>query len=227
VVVGADGRHSRVARAVQPRQYHERPRLLGGYYAYWSGLGMDSRFETYVRANKGDIEGNFLKMLELAPSFAERVAAAKRETRFVGTAVPNYFRKPFGPGWALVGDAGYNRDFITAQGMHDAFRDAELLATALDETFSGARPFAAAMSDYQATRDTHASWRRWSPHQRSCSSCWWASAATRKPWTPSPGSTPASSHQPSSSATDQRGSGGRSGSTSGSSKAPTRLRIST
>ena len=55
--------------------------------------------------------------------------ARRRETRFVGTAVPNFFRKPYGPGWALVGDAGYNKDFITAQGINDAFRDAELCAT--------------------------------------------------------------------------------------------------
>ena len=73
--------------------------------------------------------------------------AATREARFVGAAVPNYFRKPFGPGWALVGDAGYNKDFITAQGIQDAFRDAELCATALDETFSGARPFDVAMGE--------------------------------------------------------------------------------
>ena len=45
--------------------------------------------------------------------------------------MPNFFRKPYGPGWALVGDAGYNKDFITAQGITDAFRDAELCATAL------------------------------------------------------------------------------------------------
>ena len=77
------------------------------------------------------------RSLEIAPAFAERVRGAKREERFVGTAVPQYFRKPFGPGWALVGDAGYNKDFITAQGIHDAFRDAELCATALDEAFAG------------------------------------------------------------------------------------------
>jgi 2-polyprenyl-6-methoxyphenol hydroxylase-like FAD-dependent oxidoreductase len=64
----------------------------------------------------------------------------------------NWFRKPYGPGWALVGDAGY-KDSITAQGIHDAFRDAELCATALDEAFSGGRPFDAAMGGYQATRD--------------------------------------------------------------------------
>jgi 2-polyprenyl-6-methoxyphenol hydroxylase-like FAD-dependent oxidoreductase len=180
VVVGADGRHSRVARAVGPEQYHEKPPLLCGYYSYWSGLPMGGRFETWVRpdrafaawpthddltlviggwpyaeleANRDDIEGNFLAMLELAPAFAERLRAATRQARFVGTAVPNYFRRPYGPGWALVGDAGYNKDFITAQGMHDAFRDAELCATALDQAFSGARPFEAAMADYQSTRD--------------------------------------------------------------------------
>jgi 2-polyprenyl-6-methoxyphenol hydroxylase-like FAD-dependent oxidoreductase len=180
VVVGADGRHSHVARAVGPEQYHERPRLLCGYYSYWSGLAMDGRFETWVRpdrgfaawpthddltlviggwpyaeleANRDDVEGNFLAMLEMAPAFAARLRAATREERFVGTAVPNYFRRPYGPGWALVGDAGYNRDFITAQGMHDAFRDAELCATALDEAFSGTRAFEDAMADYQLTRD--------------------------------------------------------------------------
>jgi 2-polyprenyl-6-methoxyphenol hydroxylase-like FAD-dependent oxidoreductase len=180
VVVGADGLHSLVARAVRPEQYHEKPQLLAGYYTYWSGLPMHGRFETWVRqargfaawptnddltvviggwpfaefeANKRDIEGNYMKMLELAPEFAERVRAATREARFVGTAVPNWFRKPYGPGWALVGDAGYNKDFITGHGMHDAFRDAELCAAALDQAFTGARPFEAAMGDYQATRD--------------------------------------------------------------------------
>jgi 2-polyprenyl-6-methoxyphenol hydroxylase-like FAD-dependent oxidoreductase len=62
-------------------------------------------------------------------------------------------RKPYGPGWALVGDAGYNRDFITGQGIMDAFHDAELCAVALDKAFSGAQPFDAAMSEYQRARD--------------------------------------------------------------------------
>jgi 2-polyprenyl-6-methoxyphenol hydroxylase-like FAD-dependent oxidoreductase len=69
--------------------------------------------------------------------------------------VPNFFRKPFGPGWALVGDAGYTKDFITAQGIADAFRDAELCTTALDETFSGVCSFETAMARYQITRDQH------------------------------------------------------------------------
>ena len=72
-------------------------------------------------------------MFDLAPEFAERVRGARREAPFAGAAVPNFFRKPYGPGWALVGDAGYNKDPITAQGISDAFRDAELLR-------DGARP---------------------------------------------------------------------------------------
>jgi 2-polyprenyl-6-methoxyphenol hydroxylase-like FAD-dependent oxidoreductase len=180
VVVGADGRHSLVARAVQPPQYDEKPPLLCAYYTYWSGLPMHGRFETYVRPERGiaawpthddltvviagwpfaefeeikrDIEGAYHAALDLAPAFAERVRAATRRERFAGAAVPNYFRTPYGPGWALVGDAGYNKDFITAQGIQDAFRDAELCASALDEAFSGARTFEAAMGEYQSTRD--------------------------------------------------------------------------
>jgi 2-polyprenyl-6-methoxyphenol hydroxylase-like FAD-dependent oxidoreductase len=182
VVIGADGLRSLVAATVQPEQYLDKPQLLCGYYSYWSGLPTNGRFETYIRAgrgfaatathdgltmvvggwpfaefaaNKSDIEGNYRKVFEQAPEFAARIDAATCEARVIGMAVPNYFRKPYGPGWALVGDAGYNKDFITAQGISDAFRDAELCATALDETFSGARSFAQALGEYHGTRDQH------------------------------------------------------------------------
>jgi len=182
LVIGADGRYSVVAEAVRPEQYNERPPLLAAYYTYWSDLPIDGRFETYVRArrgfaaapthdgltltvggwphaeferNKKDVEGNFLKMFDLAPEFAERVRGAKRAAPFAGAAVTNYFRKPYGPGWTLVGDAGYNKDPITAQGISDAFRDAEHCAMALDQTFTGARSFDDAMSECQRARDQH------------------------------------------------------------------------
>ncbi|MGH2759966.1 MAG: oxidoreductase, partial [Actinomycetota bacterium] len=162
--------------------YHDAPPILCGYYTYWSNFPHDGCFEVHARpergwavmptnddltlivggwpiaefeANRHDVEGNYMKMFELEPEFAERVRGAKREARFVGTNVANYFRKPFGPGWALVGDAGYNKDFITAQGITDAFRDAELCANALDEAFTGARSFEEAMGSYQRTRDEH------------------------------------------------------------------------
>lgn len=182
VVVGADGRHSVVAEKVRAERYDERPPLLAPYYTYWSGLPMDGRFETYVRphrgfaaapthdgltliiagwpyaefeANKKEVERSYLAALSFAPEFAERVRRAKRVERFAGTPVPNFFRKPYGPGWALVGDAGYVKDPITAQGILDAFRDAERCVSALDQAFGGARPFDEAMRDYQRDRDTH------------------------------------------------------------------------
>jgi flavin-dependent dehydrogenase len=183
VVVGADGLHSLVARAVTPEHYREKPPLEASYYSYWSGLPMNGRFEAYDRGdrawaawptnddltlvivgwpyaefevNKTDVEGHYLKAFERAPAFEERIRAATREERFLGAAVPNFFRKPSGPGWALVGDAGYNKDFITAQGITDAFRDAELCTNAIDESFSGTRTFDAAMRAYQSSRDEHA-----------------------------------------------------------------------
>jgi 2-polyprenyl-6-methoxyphenol hydroxylase-like FAD-dependent oxidoreductase len=167
VVVGADGLHSLVAKAVRPEPYHERPPLQAGYYTYWRGLPVHGRFEAYDHGgrawaawpthddltlvvvswpfdeydtNKRDVERHYLETLKRAPAFADRVRAATREDRFLGTAVPNFFRKPFGPGWALVGDAGYNRDFLTAQGISDAFRDADRCAEALCEWLSGPPP---------------------------------------------------------------------------------------
>jgi 2-polyprenyl-6-methoxyphenol hydroxylase-like FAD-dependent oxidoreductase len=182
VVVGADGLRSSVARAVGAEPYREKAPLLAAYYSYWSELPMEGRFESYSRphrafaawptndgltlviagwpfsefeSKKADIERHFLEVIDLAPAFANRLRRGRREERFAGMVVPGYFRRPFGPGWALVGDAGYCKDFITAQGIQDAFRDAELCVRALDETLSSRRPFEKAMADYQAARDEH------------------------------------------------------------------------
>jgi flavin-dependent dehydrogenase len=179
VVIGADGRNSHLVRAVQPRQYGDKPMLQWSYYTYWSNLPVDG-FEVFIRPDRGfaaaatndgltmlvvgwpyaessaykaDVEANYLKTLELAPELAARLRGATREERFAGGAVPNFFRTPFGPGWALVGDAGYNKDPITAQGIPDAFHDAELCAAALDAFFSGRRTFDDAMGEYHRTRD--------------------------------------------------------------------------
>jgi 2-polyprenyl-6-methoxyphenol hydroxylase-like FAD-dependent oxidoreductase len=183
VVIGADGRYSRVAAAVRAEQYNEKPPLLAAYYTYWSGLPVDGRFETYIlpyrgfaaapthdaltlviagwpyaefEANKSDVERHYLDVLALVPAFAERLRGARREAAFAGAALPNFFRKPYGPGWALVGDAGYNKDPITAQGIKDAFLDAERGVRALDEFFNGRRSYDEAMADYQRDRDQQA-----------------------------------------------------------------------
>jgi len=81
-----------------------------------------SQFE----ANRADYERHYMKTFELAPGFAERVSGAARETRFQGTRIWRAcFRKPYGAGWALVGDAGYHKDPITALGIA-AWRPPEL-----------------------------------------------------------------------------------------------------
>jgi 2-polyprenyl-6-methoxyphenol hydroxylase-like FAD-dependent oxidoreductase len=88
-----------------------------------------------------------------APELEDRLARAippAKLHRFPGR--PGHLRQPWGPGWALVGDAGYFKDPITAHGLTDALRDAELLARAVIE---GARhgDGDAALAGYGATRD--------------------------------------------------------------------------
>ena len=129
------------------------------YYSYFSGVPL-AGIEVYLRpgermhinfptnddlsciaiqapiagfpAFRADIEGNFFRAIARTPQLAERVRAGRREERWYGTAdLANFFRTPHGPGWALVGDAGYHKDPVTAQGITDAFRDAELLAEAV------------------------------------------------------------------------------------------------
>ena len=180
IVIGADGLRSFVARSVAAPVYNLTPALTCTYYTYWGDVPVKGS-ELYPRPDRmiiaaptndgltitiaywpqadfhrvrADIEGNFMAVLDLAPGLAERVRAGKRAERFRGTAdLPNLFRQPHGPGWALVGDAGYHKDPILALGITDAFRDAELLAGALDAGFSGRQPQAEALAAYQRQRD--------------------------------------------------------------------------
>jgi flavin-dependent dehydrogenase len=177
VVIGADGAHSRVAHDVGADRYHRKPVLAVAYYSYWSGIPVADAgwairprrgygaFPTNDRLTmllaawpytefqkvKQDIESNYLQALRLV--FGDRFDGARREERVVGGRVANQFRTPYGPGWVLVGDAGYLKDPVTAQGITDAFHDAELCAAALEQSFSGTRSFDDAMADYQRRRD--------------------------------------------------------------------------
>ncbi|MCW5853570.1 MAG: FAD-dependent monooxygenase [Anaerolineae bacterium] len=180
VVVGADGMHSFVARQVKAPTYHERPALTCGYYAYWSGMDC-SGIEVYTRPGRcllafpthdgltciaivwphaefhqvrAGIESQFSRALDLAPDLAERVQAGRREERYIGTAdTANFFRQPYGPGWALVGDAGYHKDPIIGRGITDGFLDAERLSAALADGLAGSSPLPRALAHYQHARD--------------------------------------------------------------------------
>lgn len=189
IVVGADGLRSTVARLVGAKTYRERPALTHCYYSYWSGIEI-ARQELYGRVGlgsaivptndglvmvgmnwsvwdvpklSGSIETRFLEGLQQIPEVGEQVLAGKREERFAGMAnIPNFFRTATGPGWALVGDAGYHKDPIAAQGISDAFRDADLLSHAIDAGLSGIEQMDEALAGYAATRDEEAlPWYRW------------------------------------------------------------------
>lgn len=180
LVIGADGHHSVVARAVAAPEYQGRPAVSCNYYTYWSGVPVE-RVELYNRghcligavptndglvnifvawlntefhAHRHDRDEHYMRAVDSAPHLAERVRQGKREERFHGTTdLPGFLRKAYGPGWALVGDAGYHRHPITATGITDAFRDAELLTEAIDAGFSGRRPLLDALADYERQRN--------------------------------------------------------------------------
>src|SRR5262245_28728574 len=180
LVVGADGQRSLVARMVGAASYEEKPTVACAYYTYWSDVLVtgvelyprDHRMTVAFPTNDGlvctfiewptdefrlvrtDVEGHYLKMLELAPGLAERIRSGKRAARFVGTAdLPNFFRKAHGPGWALAGDAGHHKDPNGALGISDAFRDAELLAAAVEAGLSGRQPLDSALAEYERQRN--------------------------------------------------------------------------
>ena len=89
-----------------------------------------------------------------APQLFERLRQARRTSPVQGMLrQPNQLRQAYGPGWALVGDAGYQHDAVTACGISDAFRDAELLAVALDQALRGDAEEAIALSRYEQHRD--------------------------------------------------------------------------
>jgi len=108
-----------------------------------------------VRRRTGSRVEAFGQLLERsAPQLAERLRQARRTSPVQGMLrQPNQLRQAFGPGWALVGDAGYYRDAITAYGISDAFRDAELLAVALDRALDADGEETTALAAYQQQRD--------------------------------------------------------------------------
>jgi 2-polyprenyl-6-methoxyphenol hydroxylase-like FAD-dependent oxidoreductase len=122
-----------------------------GLNCIWVGVP-EARYRSELA---GDISGSYRRLLrEVSPDLARTVDAAgiPRPLRsFPGLA--GYMRRPWGPGWALVGDAGYYKDPVTAHGMSDALRDAELLANALVATLSGYSSEDDAMREYHEIRN--------------------------------------------------------------------------
>jgi len=180
LVIGADGKRSLVAGAVGARRYRERPVRSFASYSYWAGVPVSSG-ELYQRPGRAvavfptndgltmiyaaapiaafasaraDLEGHFLRTLDLCGDLGERARSGTRAERLRTTPdQPNTFRCPHGPGWALAGDAGVVMDSISAQGMTNALRDASYLSAAVVAGLGGSRPLAGALHDHQRHRD--------------------------------------------------------------------------
>ncbi len=160
VVVGADGLHSRVARLGGAEIEHAGRNAAACIYAHWPDLDVDGYHWHYqpgaaagvIPTNGGEtcvfvglpaerfhaersrglelLYGRVLR--QAAPALAAELAARSSSPKLRAFAgAPGFMKRSFGPGWALVGDAGYFRDPITAHGITDALRDAELLARAI------------------------------------------------------------------------------------------------
>jgi len=176
LVIGADGRQSAVARFVAAETYRQGRSACGLVYGYVEGLpddGLHWHFGCGVAAGvvptnhgqhcvfvavpqhrfastfRGDVERGFFGVLAACtPDLAHDVRQARIAARLRGFAgTGGFFRQSHGPGWALVGDAGYFKDPLTAHGITDALRDSQLLAQAVLR--GGER----AMSAYQEERD--------------------------------------------------------------------------
>jgi flavin-dependent dehydrogenase len=187
IVVGADGRQSRMAEYFGAEILEQFTSPCAVFYTYVTGLRPDTYefhiaqdaftgvFPTHdneacvwlirptplleqIRTAGSGRVTTFVEQLELlVPDLGRRVRSGRVTARLRGTAdLPNYRRQSHGPGWAHVGDAGYHRDPITGHGITDAFRDAELLATAIDDSLRDATVEPAAMASYQEIRDAMA-----------------------------------------------------------------------
>jgi flavin-dependent dehydrogenase len=180
IVIGADGRNSALARSVGAQATESAPTATCWYFSYYSGVPAPG-LELYSRPGRvvllfptnDDLAGLFvgfaigdlaqvradpdthmLAAVDAIPGLGERIRAGRREERCYGaTQLPNFLRTPHGPGWALVGDAGCHKDPFMALGICDALRDAELLAGAIGDGLSGARPLHDALADYERRRN--------------------------------------------------------------------------
>jgi 2-polyprenyl-6-methoxyphenol hydroxylase-like FAD-dependent oxidoreductase len=178
LVIGADGRNSRIARLVQAKTYHDHPPVTFGYYTYWRGWpvaglhallepgrffgvfpvggGLALAFVQGPRAEyprfRRDPLAAYVSELRSRPALAGLLGEAVIAEHLRGTAaLPTFFRTSSGPGWALAGDAGHHKDPAIARGIADAFRDADLIAGAVADGWHG--DLDAALVEFGRQRD--------------------------------------------------------------------------
>ncbi len=193
LVVGADGRSSKVARLVGARTYNVAPNERFGFWAYFEGatwpepaailLVRDERFVTACPTDAGlymvgvlpaldemasftiDVEASYDRYVALCPQLTDTLAGAHRTARPRGISVFNgFFRESAGPGWVLVGDAGHFKDPAPGQGISDAFRQGEALAAAIVDAGGRAPAIDEATARWWRWRDRDAAGMHWFAH---------------------------------------------------------------
>lgn len=176
LVVGADGMRSLVARKAGAENVIEHPRMTTTYYSYWSNVPAD--FELYERPGRWigvlptnddltllmayfpqadyhqvrrNAEPAYLDAFRTtAPELYERMQSGRREEQLYGTGhQENYFRKAWGPGWVLVGDAVNHKDSITARGITEAFVQAQSLTALVGDRLHDDAGLASALRRYE------------------------------------------------------------------------------
>jgi 2-polyprenyl-6-methoxyphenol hydroxylase-like FAD-dependent oxidoreductase len=177
IVVGADGIRSTIAERVGAAVERRGTGVGGTTYGYWPGLavtGYEWNFRpdaasgviptndglacvfasaTARRIGRGG-PGPLIRILaETDADLAARLATTRPPPIRTFTGLRGYVRRSWGPGWALVGDAGYYKDPLSAHGLTDALRDAELLARAIVSVVRDRADDRDALAGYQATRD--------------------------------------------------------------------------
>jgi flavin-dependent dehydrogenase len=181
-VVGADGHHSRVADLAGSTIRRSHPATNAINYSYYEaidapgfwfqftpdvnvGLVPTNNDQCLVFAGRpvesrerfsNDPDDEFMRLLERGGAdLAELVKSGRRVERFHGTSgLAGFIRQAWGPGWALVGDAGYTKDPISAHGISDALRDAELCARAIDRALLTPEDETEALDWYEELRDS-------------------------------------------------------------------------
>ena len=123
----------------------------GGVLA-WIGVPQD-RFDREVR---GRVDDAFWRLIEAtAPEVHDRLRGraphVARTTR-PGAGPATSAAAP-GPGWALVGDAAHFKDPLSAHGLTDALRDAELLARAVHDGLEDPSSMVEGLTRYERRRD--------------------------------------------------------------------------
>lgn len=180
IVIGADGPGSTVAKQVNAEEYHEAPVQQATVWGYWSGVsstdlemhfspgravysGPTSGGATLIGVNwiiddfkekRRDIETNYFEVVEkLAPALAAQMKAGRLTTPLRIGSTRNFLRVPYGPGWVLVGDAGHKKDPCTAQGITDAFIDADECATVIDSGLRNPSELMTGLAEWHRKRD--------------------------------------------------------------------------